>query len=84
MLRILTHEVITIRNPGGPTKQSVDLRDMSKGKIVGPQFFAAGQLLITQQTLSQYDINSVVQANQQKFVNNGNTPDNPNERDVTC
>ena len=53
---LLTHEVITIRNSGGPTKQSVDLRDMSKGKIVGPQFFAAGQLLITQQTLSQYDI----------------------------
>jgi hypothetical protein len=81
---LLTHEVIIIRNPGGPTKQSVALRDMSKGKIVGPQILATGQLLITQQTLSQYDINSVVQANQQKFVNNGNTPDNPNERDVTC
>jgi hypothetical protein len=89
---LLTHEVIIIRNPGGPTKQSVALRDMSvalkenvsEGKNMGPQIFATGQLLITQQTLSQYDINSVVQANQQKFVNNGNTPDNPNERDVTC
>ena len=69
MLRILlTHEVITIRNPGGPTKQSVALRDMSKGKIVGPQIFAAGQLLITQQTLSQYDINSVVQANSEGLL----------------
>ena len=41
---------------------------MSKGKIVGPQFFAAGQLLITQQTLSQYDINSVVQANSEGLL----------------
>ena len=82
---LLAYGVTTIRNPGGPTEQSVALKEnVSEGKNMGPQIFATGQLLITQQTLSQYDINSVVQANQQKFVNNGNTPDNPNERDLTC
>jgi imidazolonepropionase-like amidohydrolase len=51
MLRmLLTHGVITIRNPGGPTEQSVALREnVSEGKIVGPQIFTAGQLLNTPQ-----------------------------------
>jgi imidazolonepropionase-like amidohydrolase len=49
MLRmLLTHGVTTIRNPGGPTEQSVALREnVSEGKIVGPQIFTAGQLLNT-------------------------------------
>ncbi|HEY3526464.1 MAG TPA: amidohydrolase family protein [Nitrososphaeraceae archaeon] len=49
MLRmLLAHGVTTIRNPGGPTEQSVALREnVSKGKIVGPQIFTAGQLLNT-------------------------------------
>jgi imidazolonepropionase-like amidohydrolase len=46
----LTHGVTTIRNPGGPTEQSVALREnVSEGKIVGPQIFTAGQLLNTPQ-----------------------------------
>jgi imidazolonepropionase-like amidohydrolase len=51
MLRmLLTNGVTTIRNPGGPTEQSVALREyVSEGKIVGPQIFTAGQLLNTQQ-----------------------------------
>jgi hypothetical protein len=45
---LLAHGVTTIRNPGGPTEQSVALREnVSEGKIVGPQIFTAGQLLNT-------------------------------------
>jgi imidazolonepropionase-like amidohydrolase len=49
MLRmLLAHGVTTIRNPGGPTEQSVALREnVSEGKVVGPQIFTAGQLLNT-------------------------------------
>jgi imidazolonepropionase-like amidohydrolase len=47
---LLTHGITTIRNPGGPTEQSVALREnVSKGRIVGPQIFTAGQLLNTPQ-----------------------------------
>ncbi len=47
---LLTHGVTTIRNPGGPTEQSVVLREnVSKGRIAGPQIFTAGQLLNTPQ-----------------------------------
>jgi imidazolonepropionase-like amidohydrolase len=51
MLRmLLTHGVTTVRNTGGPTEQSVALREnVSEGKIVGPQIFTAGQLLNTPQ-----------------------------------
>jgi imidazolonepropionase-like amidohydrolase len=51
MLRmLLAHGVTTIRNPGGPTEQSVALREnVSEGKIIGPQIFTAGQLLNTPQ-----------------------------------
>jgi imidazolonepropionase-like amidohydrolase len=47
MLRkLLAYGVTTIRNPGGPTEQSVDLKEKaSSGKIVGPQVFTAGRLL---------------------------------------
>ena len=42
--------VTTIRNPGGPTEQSVALKEnVSEGKITGPQVFTAGQLLNTPQ-----------------------------------
>jgi imidazolonepropionase-like amidohydrolase len=49
MLRmLLTHGISTIRIPGGPTEQSVALREnVSEGKIVGPKIFTAGQLLNT-------------------------------------
>jgi imidazolonepropionase-like amidohydrolase len=47
---LLAYGVTTIRNPGGPTEQSVALREnISEGKIVGPQIFTAGQLLNTPQ-----------------------------------
>jgi imidazolonepropionase-like amidohydrolase len=47
---LLTHGITTIRNPGGPTEQSVALRDnVSEGRILGPQIFTAGQLLNTPQ-----------------------------------
>ena len=47
---LLNHGITTIRNPGGPTEQSVALRDnVSEGRIVGPQIFTAGQLLNTPQ-----------------------------------
>jgi imidazolonepropionase-like amidohydrolase len=47
---LLNHGITTIRNPGGPTEQSVALRDnASEGRIVGPQIFTAGQLLNTPQ-----------------------------------
>ena len=50
LLMLLTHGITTIRNPGGPTEQSVALREnVSEGKIVGPQIFTAGQLLNTPQ-----------------------------------
>jgi imidazolonepropionase-like amidohydrolase len=51
MLRmLLTHGITTIRNPGGPTEQSVALREnVSEGAIAGPQIFTAGQLLNTPQ-----------------------------------
>jgi imidazolonepropionase-like amidohydrolase len=51
MLRmLLAYGVTTIRNPGGPTEQSVALREnVSEGKVVGPQIFTAGQLLNTPQ-----------------------------------
>jgi imidazolonepropionase-like amidohydrolase len=50
LLMLLTHGVTTIRNPGGPTEQSVALREnVSEGKIAGPQIFTAGQLLNTPQ-----------------------------------
>jgi imidazolonepropionase-like amidohydrolase len=51
MLRmLLAYGVTTIRNPGGPTEQSVALREnISEGRIEGPQIFTAGQLLNTLQ-----------------------------------
>lgn len=51
MLRmLLASGVTTIRNPGGPTEQSVALKEnVSEGKIMGPQIFTAGQLLNTPQ-----------------------------------
>jgi len=47
---LLAYGVTTIRNPGGPTEQSVALKEnVSEGKIMGPQVFTAGQLLNTPQ-----------------------------------
>jgi imidazolonepropionase-like amidohydrolase len=48
LYKLLAHGITTIRNPGGPTEQSVALREnVSEGKMVGPQIFTAGQLLNT-------------------------------------
>jgi imidazolonepropionase-like amidohydrolase len=47
---LLAYGVTTIRNTGGPTEQSVDLKkDVSEGKIIGPRIFTAGQLLNTKE-----------------------------------
>ena len=47
MLRkLMAYRITTIRNTGGPTEQSVALKEnISEGKIMGPQIFTAGQLL---------------------------------------
>jgi imidazolonepropionase-like amidohydrolase len=47
MLRnLLAYGVTTIRNPGGPTEQAVELKENAgSGKIIGPQVFTAGRLL---------------------------------------
>ena len=43
---LLGYGVTTVRNPAGPTKESVDLREMvSSEKIIGPQILTAGRLL---------------------------------------
>ena len=48
---LLAYGVTTIRKPGGPTEQSVALREyVSEGKITGPQIFTAGRLLNTQKS----------------------------------
>src|SRR5918994_3602503 len=47
---LLAYGITTIRNPGGPTEQSVALKEnISEGKNMGPQIFTAGQLLNTPQ-----------------------------------
>ena len=44
--RLLAYGITTIRNPGGPTDQSVGLRNnVSHERIKGPQIFTAGDLL---------------------------------------
>jgi imidazolonepropionase-like amidohydrolase len=43
---LLDNGVTTIRNPAGPTKESVALRDaVAAGQIKGPQIFTAGRLI---------------------------------------
>jgi len=45
---LLDYGITTIRNPGGPTNESVSLReDILTGKIAGPEMFTAGRLLNT-------------------------------------
>ena len=45
---LLDYGITTIRNPGGPTNESVSLReDILSGKIAGPEIFTAGRLLNT-------------------------------------
>ena len=47
---LLANGVTTIRNPGGPTEQSVLLKqDLAAKKIKGPQIFTAGRLINTPQ-----------------------------------
>lgn len=49
---LLNYGVTTIRNPGGPTEQSIDLREeVSSGEIHGPQILTAGELLNSPQEL---------------------------------
>jgi imidazolonepropionase-like amidohydrolase len=47
MLRmLLANGITTIRNPGGPTEQSVALKEnVAIGKIIGPRIFTAGRLI---------------------------------------
>jgi imidazolonepropionase-like amidohydrolase len=43
---LLDNGITTIRNPGGPTKESVALRDaVATSQIKGPQIFTAGRLI---------------------------------------
>src|SRR5919198_3661097 len=43
---LLDYGVTTIRNPGGPTNQSIALKhNVSQGNIQGPEIFTAGRLL---------------------------------------
>ena len=43
---LLENGITTIRNPGGPTKESVALRDaVATDQIKGPQIFTAGRLI---------------------------------------
>ena len=43
---LIGYGVTTIRNPAGPTEESVNLREsVSSGKIIGPQILTAGRLL---------------------------------------
>ena len=43
---LLDNGITTIRNPAGPTKESVALRDaVAAGQIKGPQIFTAGRLI---------------------------------------
>lgn len=43
---LLDHGITTIRSPGGPTNESVSLKeDIFKGTIKGPEIFTAGRLL---------------------------------------
>jgi imidazolonepropionase-like amidohydrolase len=45
---LLNYGITTIRNPGGPTNESVSLReDILSEKIAGPEMFTAGRLLNT-------------------------------------
>jgi imidazolonepropionase-like amidohydrolase len=45
--KLLAYGVTTIRNPGGPTDQSVAMKDnVTKGKIKGPQIFTELELLV--------------------------------------
>ena len=43
---LLDHGITTIRSPGGPTNESVSLKEeVFKGTIKGPEIFTAGRLL---------------------------------------
>ncbi|WP_148685753.1 amidohydrolase family protein [Candidatus Nitrosocosmicus hydrocola] len=49
---LLDHGVTTIRNPGGPTEKSIDLREsISSNEIHGPQILTAGELLNSPQEI---------------------------------
>jgi imidazolonepropionase-like amidohydrolase len=48
LVMLLNSGVTTIRNPGGPTNESVQLREeVLKGNLSGPEIFTAGRLLNT-------------------------------------
>jgi imidazolonepropionase-like amidohydrolase len=48
LVMLLDYGITTIRNPGGPTNESVSLRkDVQAGTIRGPEIFTAGRLLNT-------------------------------------
>lgn len=44
--QLLNYGITTIRNPGGPTEESVNMKEMvASGEIIGPQILTAGRLL---------------------------------------
>jgi imidazolonepropionase-like amidohydrolase len=45
---LLNYGVTTVRNPGGPTNETVHLREeILNGNLLGPEFFTAGRLVNT-------------------------------------
>lgn len=52
LVMLLNHGVTTIRNPGGPTNETVRLREeVLNGNISGPEIFTAGRLINTPEFL---------------------------------
>jgi hypothetical protein len=69
--KLLAFGITTIRNPGGPTDQSVDLKNnVSSENIIGPQIFTAGTLLNSHNISIPFvekKVNSVSEVNKEIF-----------------
>ena len=67
--KLLAFGITTIRNPGGPTGQSVDLKNnVSSENIIGPQIFTAGTLLNSHNIsipFVEMKVNSVSEVNEE-------------------
>ena len=67
--KLLAFGITTIRNPGGPTDQSVNLKsNVSSEKIIGPQIFTAGTLLNSHNIsipFVEMKVNSVLEVNEE-------------------
>lgn len=66
---LLTFGVTTIRNPGGPTEQSVELKNsVARERIIGPQIFTAGTLInsdIISIPFVEKKVNSVIEVSKE-------------------